>query len=103
MKLVYTSEDRIYLYHLKNILEAKDIECLIKNDNLSSLSGEIPMLATWPELWVVDSLKASWAEEIIADSKKPLVNEGLWECENCGEKHSGQFTDCWNCQNVKAF
>jgi len=103
LKLIHTSEDRVYLFHLKNILEAQDIECVIKNDRLSSLSGEIPMLTVWPELWVKDALKEKWAKEIITNFEKQGVEGVSWTCENCGETHGAQFKDCWNCQSSKAF
>lgn len=103
MKQVFTSQDRIYLYHIKNLLEAEGIECVVKNENLSSLAGEIPMTTTWLELWVIDSLFAIKAEEIIANSTKALPNEENWVCKQCGEEHSSQFTECWNCQSTKAF
>ena len=103
MKLVFTSEDTVYLHHLKNILEAKEIECVIKNDRLGSLAGEIPMLTCWPELWVLNAMDEVWAKELIAESKKQSDETEQWVCEDCGEKHSARFTDCWNCQNIKAF
>jgi len=85
------------------MLEAQGIDCIVKNDRLASLAGEIPMVTVWPELWVTDSLKADWAEEIIAEANEPAKDENKWVCKNCGEEHSDRFTDCWNCQNVKAF
>ena len=103
MKLVYTTENQIYLYHLKNVLEAQGVDCVIKNDRLSSLAGEIPLTLCWPELWVLDSLKAKWAEEIIEESRSTEDKGSSWICENCGEEHSTQFTDCWNCHSIKAF
>jgi len=103
MKMVFTSEDIVYLHHLKNILMAKDIECIIKNDRLTTLSGEIPMGVCWPELWVVDAMYEAWAKELIADSKKHNEDDSHWVCESCGEEHTSRFTACWNCQNIKAF
>ena len=103
MKLIHTSEDRIYLYHLKNILEAQGIDCEIKNERLSSIAGEIPMLTVWPELWVKDVMKEKWAKEIITDFEKSVEEGENWICENCGEEHAPQFKDCWNCQAIKAF
>jgi hypothetical protein len=103
LKLVYTTENHIDLYHLKNVLEAQGIDCAIKNDRLSSLAGEIPLTLCWPELWVLDSLKAKRAEEIIEESRSLQNKSNNWVCENCGEEHSSQFTDCWNCQSIKAF
>ena len=103
MKQVFTSEDRLMVYHLKNLLELHGIQCIVKNDNLSSVMGEVPVLVAWPELWVVDSDMEAWAKEIIKRSRKEIKDGPGWVCENCGEKHSAQFTECWNCQNIKAF
>jgi len=103
LKLIHTSEDRIYLYHLKNILEAQGIGCVVKNDRLASLAGEIPSLTVWPELWVKDVMKEKWAKEIISDYENNISQGENWVCENCGEEHGAQFKDCWNCQSVKAF
>lgn len=103
MKQVYTSQDRFYIYHLKNLLEAEGIECLIKNDTLSSLAGELPMTVVWPELWVIDSIYSLKAKGIITDSKKESSTGKNWICKNCREEHSSQFMECWNCQSIKAF
>lgn len=103
MKMVFTSEDIVYLHHLKNVLQGKDIECFIKNDRLASISGEIPMGVCWPELWVVDAMFEKWAKELIAESKKQADTADDWICKDCGETHSSRFTDCWNCQSIKAF
>lgn len=103
MKLVYTSEDRLTIYHLKNLLEVQGIDCMVKNDSLSSVVGEIPILVAWPELWVIDSDMEDWAKELIIRSKKDVDYTKTWVCENCGEEHSSRFTECWNCQSIKAF
>ncbi|MEE9445082.1 MAG: DUF2007 domain-containing protein [Cocleimonas sp.] len=103
MKKIHTSEDRIYLFHLKNLLEAQEIDCLIKNDRLLSIAGDIPMGEVWPELWVRDSLHEKWAKEIISDYEKSVIEGDAWICKNCGEEHAPQFKDCWNCQAIKGF
>ncbi len=107
MKRVYTAEDRLLVYHFKNLLELESIDCIVKNDGLSSVVGEIPIFTAWPELWVVDDDLETWAKEIINNSKKDTVQGESWVCAKCGEEHSVQFTDCWNCHHdriiVKAF
>jgi len=85
------------------MLEAQDIQCVIKNERLSSIAGEIPIVNVWPELWVKDNLKEKWAKEIITEFEKSVVEGEMWTCENCGEEHGAQFKDCWNCQSIKAF
>lgn len=103
MKMIFTSEDSVYLHHLKNMLEAKQIDCIIKNDRLGSIAGEVPVGVCWPELWVRDAIHETWARELIAESQKYAEENKNWICEDCGEEHSSRFTDCWNCQSIKAF
>ena len=88
MKMIFTSEDIVYLHHLKNILQAKEIDCVIKNDRLISISGEIPMGNCWPELWVVDVMYERWAKELIEQSRVQSDEEDTWVCKHCGEEHS---------------
>lgn len=106
MELIHTTEDLIYLYHLKNLLETAGVESLIKNDRLSTLSGEIPMTNCWPELWIVDDSKLELANKVIDEVNVPLVTEKgyekeTWVCDKCGEIHSVQFSDCWNCHSIE--
>jgi len=100
VKKVYTSEDRLMVYHLKNLLENQGIKCAVKNDNLSSVIGDIPLLIAWPELWVLDADMETWAKDIIKQSLKEADNGETWVCKTCGEEHSAQFTECWNCHQV---
>ena len=103
MKKVYTSEDRLMVYHLKNLLENQGIDCAVQNDGLSSVVGQIPTLIAWPELWVIDSDMEAWAKDIIKQSLKDaeeLKQGDSWVCETCGEEHSAQFTECWQCHQV---
>ncbi len=100
MKLIYTSEDRLMVYHFKNLLEQKGIECVIKHDDLASIAGQVPFMATWPELWVADPDMENWAKQIVRQHQADAADPGeddIWVCEHCGEKHAKQFTECWNC------
>ena len=54
MKRLYSDTDTLRLGHLKSVLEAQGIKCLVQNEALSFLEGEIPLSQTWPELWVED-------------------------------------------------
>ena len=105
MELIHTAEDLISIHHIKNLLETAGLESIIKNDRLTSVAGEIPMQNCWPELWLVDESKLELAQKIIAEVKAPESKGETWVCENCGEKHSAQFSDCWNCngESSKAF
>jgi len=110
MELIHTTEDLVYLYHLKNLLETAGVETLIQNDRLATLSGEIPMTNCWPELWLLDGSKIKLARKIINEAKAPFndrkeTDGSVWVCKNCGEEHPAQFSECWNCHGeaYKAF
>ncbi|MCK4707741.1 MAG: DUF2007 domain-containing protein [Gammaproteobacteria bacterium] len=98
MKKVYSSEDRVLIYHLKNTLDLEGIDCFIKNDMAFTLAGEVPVNEVWPELWITDFKLQTKAEEIIKQAVNPVQSIfKSWQCPKCGEKHDSQFTTCWKC------
>jgi len=98
MQKIYTSPDRIMVFHCKNLLESHNIECVVKNEFLAGAAGEIPPNECWPELWVKnvqqykDAMQILNSNCLITDKKLPI-----WKCTKCGEKLEGQFTTCWRC------
>ena len=52
MRKVHTAESAIEIAHLRNLLESEGIACLVRNDRLAGVIGEIPFVECWPELWV---------------------------------------------------
>ncbi|MEE9444482.1 MAG: DUF2007 domain-containing protein [Cocleimonas sp.] len=98
MKQVFTAEDRLLTHHYKNLLENEGIECLIKNDVLAPIAGELAANQSWPELWVINPNVLERAKTIISQSDEALEKRPDWVCEKCGEKHSGRFIECWNCE-----
>ncbi len=94
MKKIYTSPDRLMVFHFKNLLESHNIICLIKNEFLAGAAGELPPHECWPELWVEDDKKYNSALEIL---KKNWSAVPAWTCTLCGEALEGQFTACWRC------
>jgi len=75
----------------------------MRNERLSSFTGEVLMVSVYPELLVTDAMKEKWAKEVIAEYESDGNQGDNWTCENCGEEHGAQFKDCWNCQSIKAF
>ena len=97
MVRIYSSEDRVNVHHLRNVLEAAGVQCLVKNDSLFTLAGEIPAVECWPELWLLDESMLNKAESVIQDqSAKARGINASWQCA-CGELNEGQFTECWRC------
>jgi hypothetical protein len=102
LRKVHSSESIIEIAHLRNVLESAGIACVVRNDRLGGVVGEIPFLECWPELWVVESghwLKArSLVEEVL--HARPAT--AAWQCPRCGEKIEAQFALCWNCGTAPA-
>ncbi|KHD11952.1 hypothetical protein PN36_08290 [Candidatus Thiomargarita nelsonii] len=102
MKKIYTSPNRLMVFHIKNILESYHIDCLIKNEFLAGAAGELPPNECWPEIWINDEHKYDKALEIL--EKNILTDEvtlPTWICTRCGEKLEGQFTACWRCGETR--
>jgi hypothetical protein len=99
MRKVYGSQLLPMVGHLRNVLEAHGIECLLKNEFTTGAIGELPPTECWPELWVMDDMRFDEAAAIVsAASLENLAESGShWTCDHCGEQLEGQFTDCWNC------
>ncbi|MFQ5902314.1 MAG: DUF2007 domain-containing protein [Candidatus Binatia bacterium] len=98
MNKIYSAQDILMLGHLKNVLEARGIECVVKNMYLTGAVGEIPPIECWPELWVVDDARYAEAQAVVEKALSPLGSiKKPWKCAKCGEEIEGQFTECWSC------
>jgi|TARA_B110000263_G_scaffold71370_1_gene62337 hypothetical protein len=103
MKKVYSSDSVPMAWHVRNVLEQHEIPTTIKNDNLYSIAGEVPITECLPEVWVNNVLDFDRAELIIKEVQATSDEEGGgwkedWQCENCGEFNGVVFEICWNCQ-----
>ena len=67
MKRVFRAPTVTEAHLIKGILENEGITCIVKNEHLSGLAGEVPFVEAWPEIWVADDDTAAQAERIIAD------------------------------------
>ena len=99
MKKVYSSDNIIMAGHIHSLLEANGINCHLRNMNLSSGIGELPINECWPEVWVNDEADYNLAEEIITAILNKTDNNTSWKC-SCGEIVEGQFDTCWSCGNT---
>jgi hypothetical protein len=98
MKKVTTSHSVVTVNHYKNLLESEGIPCLIKNEILGGIAGEMPLTEVWPELWVLNDIDFDRAKQLIDED---IVDESpmqSWKCRKCGEENEGQFAACWKCQ-----
>jgi len=93
-------ENLAIAWHIKNFLISNGIEAIVKNENLYSVAGELPIHECMPEVWILDEDQFVTAEQLIktVDVKADQV-EGLdWACDFCGESNAAVFNLCWKCQ-----
>ena len=103
MKRVYSSESVAMAWHVRNVLEQHNIDAVVKNDKLYSVSGEVPFTECWPQVWVKHPLDLRRAQQLILEIEFPEeVDEPDWQCRHCGEVNLGNFAICWNCQQGSA-
>ena len=96
MKKLYTHENRMIIFNLKNLLETENISVVVMNEFASSGAGDLATFDTWPELWVEEESDFERAESILKDViSQPVSND--WYCRGCQEKNGAAFQLCWNC------
>jgi hypothetical protein len=98
MRRVHVSLNLIEINHVKNLLEASGIRCLLRNELMMTLAGEVPFDQCAAQLWIVDDSDRWRAKEIMAEWRRARFTRGPpWICGDCGEPHEGQFGQCWKC------
>ncbi|GJM14248.1 MAG: hypothetical protein DHS20C12_26510 [Pseudohongiella sp.] len=99
MKKVYSTEILANAWNIKNVLEQHDIDAIVKNENLFSVSGEVPLLECLPEVWV-KPLYYARAKQIIAEMTDVAETSGPdWVCGDCGESNLANYSICWSCES----
>jgi len=102
MKKLSDAGDLFSLTQLKDLLEAEGIPCLLKNELMIGLSGEVPINESSPQLWIENDADESRARQLLNELKTAESQAGpSWLCENCHEVNEGQFTSCWKCGTQK--
>lgn len=96
MKKLYSHENRLQVFHIKNLLELENIPLQLKNEFVGGAVGDLSPFDTWMEIWVAEK-DFDAAQEIInapslSSSKESII------CPNCGAINEPQFKICWNCQ-----
>jgi hypothetical protein len=101
MKKVFTHENRMIVYNMKNLLQGEGIDALLKNEFSGGGVGDLPAFDIWPELWVDDAHLAQ-AQSVLRHAAQASPGEA-WRCRECGETNDAGFCICWNCgQGIEA-
>jgi len=101
LRKVHTAESLVEIAHLRNVLESAGIACVVRNDRLGGVVGEMPFLECWPELWIVESGYLLRARALLEEALGARTGGGVWRCGRCGESAEAQFTACWNCGTAR--
>jgi hypothetical protein len=96
MKKVFTTENRMILFNMKNLLEGEGIDTVVVNEFAGGGVGDLPAFETWPELWVRDDAQLARAQSILQGVDSASAAEP-WCCRGCQEVNDGAFRICWNC------
>jgi len=95
MKRVFRAASLIQVAHARNVLLTAGIQSELRNQYLAGALGDLPMLETWPQLYVEDDDEQAALRALARATAAPA---GVaWTCEHCGEVLEPQFTSCWRC------
>jgi hypothetical protein len=99
MKRVFRAASLIQVAHARNVLLTAGIQSELRNQYLAGALGDLPMLETWPQLYV-DDADESAALTALARAAAAPTGSG-WICAACGEELEPQFTTCWKCGGAR--
>jgi hypothetical protein len=95
MKRVFRAASLIQVAHARNVLLTAGIDSELRNQYLAGALGDLPMLETWPQLFVEDDDEAAALRALARAAAAPTG--APWICNQCGERLEPQFTNCWRC------
>jgi hypothetical protein len=95
VKRIYRAPSLLQVAHARNVLITAGIYCELRNVHLAGAMGELPMMETWPQLYVADS-DEQYALSVLARASSAAPG-APWICEECNEQLEPQFTSCWRC------
>jgi len=99
MKRVFRAATLLQVAHARNVLLVAGIQCDLRNQYLAGAMGELPMMETWPQLWVEDADERPALRALAQAAAAPVGSP--WICEDCGEHLEAQFTSCWRCGHAR--
>jgi hypothetical protein len=85
----------IQVAHARNVLLTAGIPSELRNQYLAGALGDLPMLETWPQLFVDDADEQVALRALARAAAAP--SGAPWTCDRCGEVLEPQFTQCWRC------
>ena len=96
MKKLFTHENRMIVYNLKNLLQGEGIDTIVTNEFAAGGAGDLATFDTWPELWIEDEDRLEQAQAIIRGIQTDTESVD-WFCRACREQNDASFQFCWKC------
>ena len=101
MKKLFTHENRMIVYNMRNLLQGEGIATVVRNEFSGGGVGDLPAFDTWPELWLQDEARLAQAQSILQGVVDDSDAES-WNCAGCGEANGPAFQFCWSCGQAAA-
>ena len=101
MKRVFRAASLIQVAHARNVLLAAGIQSELRNQYLAGALGDLPMMETWPQLYVDDADETAALRALARAAAAPTGSS--WTCDGCGELLEPQFTSCWRCGSSASY
>jgi hypothetical protein len=83
LKRVYRAASLLQVAHARNVLLTAGIQCELRNQYLAGALGDLPMMETWPQLYV-DDADERYALGALARASS-VATGSPWTCVACGE------------------
>ena len=102
MKRIYTASNLPDAHLVRNMLEQAGIPAHIFNANAIGALGDLPMSASYPQVWIAQLHQETHARSIVAEYSRVAEPVEAKLCGACLESSPGEFELCWNCGGVLA-
>ena len=101
MQRIYSNPETAVVHLVKNELERRGIETLLRGEHLAIIGAP---LEAWGELWIVDERQLPEAARMVEEIIGRTDAEGgePWTCPQCGEDVDPEFAVCWNCEREQS-
>ena len=97
---IYRASSLPEAHLLRGMLEAEGIHALVKNELLAGAIGELPMMSTLPEVWLVrgkDEARARTVLDAYRERSRSKLGPDV-ACPACGADNPSNFELCWRCR-----
>src|SRR5260370_35199784 len=93
MKRVFRAASLIQVAHARNVLLTAGIQSELRNQYLAGALGDLPMLETWPQLYVEDDEVEAALRALARAAAAPTGVS--WTCDHCGGAPEPQVHSRW--------